>query len=623
MSVKAPERDASLGELCRDLLAALIAEPAGTLDEGLAQRLNAIQQAPSTGSDKALAQLAEKLELTQADLFAASFCLEVERDPIFARQVALIQEPVGQARPLIGLLARLCGEIGADVAALASGKAIQSGLLAMGDEAAPLTERSLFMERHTALALAGTAVASDDFRLLEDPALILSQSQLASADRLAQSIASAENAGGTILLRSSARNECLAMAHHIARALGSSLAVTVREEIAPHAAWFAALDIVPLFKCSKGVGEQWSLPDVHGYAGPKIVVANPDVMVSLSGAVLEHCFAVPDQADREALWRANGVDKATAKRAAQSYRQGAARIGELAAAINPLDKQSTWDQLRRIVQSRSHDLGISAHYITPGKIERDALVLEEDLRTQIDQLIAHIRHRDTLADDLGPAIAGRYRPGVTALMCGESGTGKTLAVHWLADQIGLPLYRVDMAALTSKWIGETEKNLSRLLDVAESSDLILFFDEADSLFGARTDVSDSNDRFANAQTNFLLQRIEEFDGIAILSTNSRDRFDSAFVRRLDAILEFPLPDAQARRELWVQHLGDQSSINADDLDQLAVNVDLVGGHIRNVVVQASAMAQSNSRAIELHDILHAVRSEYAKLGKPSDIMRER
>ena len=118
-----------------------------------------------------------------------------------------------------------------------------------------------------------------------------------------------------------------------------------------------------------------------------------------------------------------------------------------------------------------------------------------------------------------------------------------MAAGWIATRLGLPLYRVDLASLTSKWIGETEKNLSAILSTAEHADVILFFDEADALFAARTGISDANDRFANAQTNYLLQRIEEYEGIAILASNSRDRFDPAFVRRLDTILDFPMPDA--------------------------------------------------------------------------------
>ena len=142
-----------------------------------------------------------------------------------------------------------------------------------------------------------------------------------------------------------------------------------------------------------------------------------------------------------------------------------------------------------------------------------------------------------------------------ALFTGPSGTGKTLAALWLANRLGLPLYRVDLAAVTSKYIGETEKNLATLLARAEASEVVLLFDEADALFGKRTEIRDSNDRFANAQTNYLLQRIETYDGIVLLTSNSRARFDPAFARRIDMMLELQLPGPAERRDLWRAHLG--------------------------------------------------------------------
>ena len=163
--------------------------------------------------------------------------------------------------------------------------------------------------------------------------------------------------------------------------------------------------------------------------------------------------------------------------------------------------------------------------------------------------------RDELVAGLGVSATTRYRPGVRALFTGPSGTGKTLAAGWIATRLGLPLYRVDLASVTSKYIGETEKNLAQLLARAEQAEVILFFDEADSLFGKRTDITDSNDRFANAQTNYLLQRIENYDGIVLLTSNSQARFDTAFARRIDFVIEFSQPAPEERRAIWLSHLG--------------------------------------------------------------------
>ena len=154
---------------------------------------------------------------------------------------------------------------------------------------------------------------------------------------------------------------------------------------------------------------------------------------------------------------------------------------------------------------------------------------------------------------------------------------------------------MDLASVTSKYIGETEKNLAELFGRAEHAEVVLLFDEADSLFGKRTDVKDSNDRFANQQTNYLLQRIESFEGITLLTSNSRARFDSAFTRRLDAIIEFLAPGPVERRALWLAHLGAANTLDAVALNRLAANCDLAGGHIRNVVLGAAALAGAGAR----------------------------
>src|SRR5256714_7692306 len=205
------------------------------------------------------------------------------------------------------------------------------------------------------------------------------------------------------------------------------------------------------------------------------------------------------------------------------------------------------------------------------------------LRNELNVLLMRCRARDTLVRGLGASATTRYHPGVRALFVGPSGTGKTLAAGWLATKLGIPLYRVDLASITSKYIGETEKNLAQLMARAEHAEVVLLFDEADSLFARRTEIRDSNDRFANAQTNYLLQRIETFDGIAVLTANSRARFDTAFARRLDAVIEFPLPGPEQRRAIWQSHLGDRHSVTLTDLNRLAVAADLCGGHIPTAV----------------------------------------
>jgi SpoVK/Ycf46/Vps4 family AAA+-type ATPase len=251
----------------------------------------------------------------------------------------------------------------------------------------------------------------------------------------------------------------------------------------------------------------------------------------------------------------------------------------------------------------------------PDTVTSEALVLSPEVEADLEHLLVRCREREHLPDGLGISTSTRYAPGVRALFTGPTGTGKTLAAAWLASRLGLPLYRVDLASVTSKYIGETEKNLERLLSRAERTEAVLLFDEADSLFGNRTDVRDANDRFANAQTNYLLQRMETFDGIAVLTSNSRARFDTAFARRLDAIIEFPPPAAAQRLSLWQSHLGCAHGLAHGEVSLLANQCDLAGGQIRNVVLAAAVTARTRQAPLALPHVLHALEAEYRKAGR--------
>jgi SpoVK/Ycf46/Vps4 family AAA+-type ATPase len=205
-------------------------------------------------------------------------------------------------------------------------------------------------------------------------------------------------------------------------------------------------------------------------------------------------------------------------------------------------------------------------------------------------------------------------PGVRVLLVGESGTGKTLAASWLATALGAPLYRVDLAAVMNKYIGESEKNLGALLDQAAANDVVLLFDEADSLFGRRSDRKETGERYANMLTNFLLTRIESHPGLVLLTTNSRERIDAAFTRRLDQILEVPLPGFEEGLRLWHSHLGGRSP-GAETCRTLAAYCELTGGQIRNVVLTAAALASEPEGPLGLGELIEALRGEYRKSGR--------
>jgi len=243
------------------------------------------------------------------------------------------------------------------------------------------------------------------------------------------------------------------------------------------------------------------------------------------------------------------------------------------------------------------------------------LVLPEHARRSLQQLVSWARVRDQVTAR-GPLRA--KGSGIAALFTGSPGTGKTLAANVIAEELSIDLFQVDLSAIVDKYIGETEKNLEKVFQSAEALDVVLFFDEADALFGSRSEVRDSRDRYANQEVAYLLQRMEQFDGITILATNLRGNLDQAFSRRMSFIVHFPDPDAATRRRLWQSHLDQLPELDPDDpidLDFLAESVELAGGDIRNIVLSAAYDAISADSLVGMRHLAVATVGEYHKLGR--------
>jgi Winged helix domain, variant/ATPase family associated with various cellular activities (AAA) len=244
------------------------------------------------------------------------------------------------------------------------------------------------------------------------------------------------------------------------------------------------------------------------------------------------------------------------------------------------------------------------------------IVVPQDGLAQLREICARLRHQGTVLEQWGYGRKHARRGGITALFAGQPGTGKTMAAEIVAGELGLELYRIDLSAVVSKYIGETEKNLERIFRAADQGDAVLLFDEADAIFGKRSEVRDARDRYANVEVAYLLQRLETYDGLAILTTNLRGNIDEAFTRRLDCVLEFPMPEEAQRLSIWRLALPMEAPLESNvDLLFLARKFKLAGGHIRNIALTAGFLAAEDGGPIGMRHLARAVRREYQKLGK--------
>ena len=333
-----------------------------------------------------------------------------------------------------------------------------------------------------------------------------------------------------------------------------------------------------------------------------------------------HTLARPEAPERRQLWQAALGGKAPAlspliDTLASQYRLGARRIAQIATLAQGHDTAADSAALHRA--SRGQATGM------PGLAQRIAtqtrwsdLVLPAAQQAVLHQITAHTRHRLTVHHEWGFASQGARGLGIATLFWGDSGTGKTLGAEAIASELGLVLYRIDLSAVVSKYIGETEKNLRRLFDTAEEAGAILLFDEADALFGKRSEVKDSHDRYANIEVSYLLQRMETYSGLAILTTNHKAALDPAFQRRLRFVVHFPFPDQAQREGIW-RAVFPAGAPLADGIDcaKLA-RLSVAGGTIRNIALSAAFLAAEAGTPIGMALLLQAAQLDAAKRDKP-------
>jgi SpoVK/Ycf46/Vps4 family AAA+-type ATPase len=334
---------------------------------------------------------------------------------------------------------------------------------------------------------------------------------------------------------------------------------------------------------------------------------------------------VPVARERDLLWRralegaGDDVGHDEQARAIAQFRLNPEQITRAARAARlqsgAASRKVTADDLRAGARAQNAaGLERLARRIEP-KVTWDDLVLPPHVVAQLLELVARVHQRDRVLGEWAMGSRSSKGHGVKALFAGDSGTGKTVSAEAVAQDLGLDLYVVDLATVVDKYIGETEKNLDRIFAEADRVNGVLLFDEADALFGKRSDVKDAHDRYANVEVAYLLQRMEQFEGLAILTTNLRSNLDEAFARRLDAIIDFPMPEEDDRRRLWECHLS-PGVPRADDLDLafLARSFKVSGGNIRNIAMTAAYLAADGGRAVGMSDLIRATEREYRKLG---------
>jgi ATP-dependent 26S proteasome regulatory subunit len=640
--------------------------------EGLVARapggsaVEAAGEVPEREADSPVAMLAALAGLTALDADLLLVALGPDLDLKYERIYAFLQDDVTRRRPAVDLaLGLLCGSFAARTAARArlspAAPLLRLGLLHMVDEGAgrhtPFLSRTLKVDERVvewllglegvepaiqhAFRAAAPAKGIADLMLPDDiarrlerlaaerdgrgagPVIYLTGAAGVGAEPLAAALAAGEGMGLVVV-------DCARLAVDDAAGTASVVRLVAREAVLRGSAvlledWDALLGDERRNARGAVVAEleEWATPTfVSGEDG-----WDPHDALHRR-ALLRVEVPAPDHARRARLWAAslNGDGKRTGmdpdalagrfRFSDGQIRAAAATARNLARTREPGSDAVTMADLYAACRMHSNPrLSALARKVTPRYAWTD-IVLPADRTQQLREIASSVKHRPRVYGEWGFDRKLAMGKGVVCLFSGPSGTGKTMAADIIAGELGLDLYKVDLASLVSKYIGETEKNLGRIFDEAGTSNAILFFDEADSMFGKRSEVRDSHDRYANLETSYLLQRVEEYEGVVILATNFRKNIDDAFVRRLHFMIDFPFPGERERLRIW-QGVWPRETPRHDslDLEQVARRVEVAGGSIRNIALAAAFLAADEEGIVTMQHVLRATRREYQKMGK--------
>jgi hypothetical protein len=561
------------------------------------------------------------------------FCVGLtEEDARFGLLFEHLQAAPGVHRPTLGLLHAWWNADGGEARA-ALEPLREAGLLRVTNPDAPRIEWAFEVPGTLWDALRGDVrprplpwlrhrPASE---LLEPSQLILPDALRDTVERLPPLLARREVR--TLLVRGPRHGGRRTLVGALARSLGRGLLEVElpsprNDEHARLAGTLATLlHAVPAVVVDPAPGEVSELPRLGACDAPVAVVLGRFGGV---GGTVERAVTLtletPGPAARRAHWlRAGAVEEAeldtlsTRFRLSSGHIHAAAELARSQAALAGRSAITAGDVRRAVGGLDRQALDALATRLETGG-DWSELAVAADVQRELIHLERRCSQRERLQGAVGPSLGRQLHSGVRALFRGPSGTGKTLAARLLAAKLGMELYKVDLSSVVNKYIGETEKNLNRIFSLAEELDVVLLFDEGDALLARRTAVQTANDRYANLETNYLLQRIESFEGIMLLTTNTGDQIDTAFARRMDVTVDFRAPDAAERWGIWQLHLPVGHAVDPQFLHEVAARCGFSGGQIRNVVLHAASLALDDGGTMDTEHLDAAIQREYRKSG---------
>lgn len=607
----------------------------------------------ATPFDPLLTHLAQQFTLDTLDVFILLVCLAPDLDRRYERLYAYLQDDVSQRRPTVNLVMNLLGST--EEGRFAVWHRLQPGmplrdyhLLSINAPSDRLDAGALShilrADARLVAFLLGSATPDERIRAallpIPDPIVTLPDEQYAALD-------AAFALNPIVYMQGRGDHGQIETAAALCKPYGLSLLgfdagrlkqldtplleafqIILREAYLNDSAlfiddWQALLD-----ERQQPPADIWRA--LYGYKNPVFLRGEDEWAahdVPRTRRVLRVSFEVPGYNNRRLAWESFAaatqitiepalLDEVTGKFRVTRSQIGRAVHTALDVAISRGSQQVERADVYAGIQAHINiRLGHLARRVVP-KVDWSDLVLPDEHLTQLREIIARARFAHIVHEEwgFGETIRGSY--GVSALFSGESGTGKTLSAQVIARELGLPMYRIDLSAVVSKYVGETEKNLNVIFNEARSSNAILFFDEADAIFGKRSEVKDAHDRYANIEVAYLLQQVEEYEGVAILATNMRQNLDEAFTRRLDFLIDFPFPEAADRERLWAVHFPARAPLDqAVSMAELGKRYPLAGGNIRNAALAAAYLAAADGGVITMQHIQTAIRREHQKMGR--------